>query len=1772
MNQHYQSPVYWDNIEGAPYLIKGPSPTYNLKTNSHVIELSASDAVYLRIPPHSILRLVPIDSDFTHADVAVSYSNGSGLYVDCPPSSHSTQESWFYVPNLHETGIVKIKHNEIEVTKFRFAVFVSRQEFAREIESYPFDLSSNTKRVEIRQSEEWDIEQFYVLEPNNPISINVGTNIWMELETYLPYSQDMDKRDQAYAVQVHGGKDGHSQFEFSTTPNSLTHFKVNGTSQIMGYRRNVYFANTKHNKTIYISSDRRLYFRLKGVQESNYLLSVFNRNHPSVATLVDHVQKASLKFQDDSLLDNVKRFLFSPIIAEELPQLYTLSERFLQSNEHPEGALTVASLLEKAASDLPDASQLREDAESTENRYTFYRELSPKSENEALKYFSSYFIPSTLAPIDSDNPQAIFSENRLTEQVQQTPYNHFVQLTADKETPFVYNVPSRPVPSKLRVAVINNKRTLSPKKLGIQFDDLPYKYIELDSKPNLPLSNYAISPLAESFALLEYYRNNFIGLTASAGFTQKNPPASLNRVAYAEFDLPASIEKIKIWNASKPYSDPFISLAYRSSRTFQLSETKYLERLEVVSKQFLTKLIQVNPFEQNTIRKTKVEEEIHQHWVPFLRYLEKYTLRLKNSVSPLNLNLQKSKRLSQAETQRIIQEAKRLEQKGMLIESLELWNNILYNGHSTGRSEALMNRSRLLLALHEFYLAEQQYLGIWLYEDDNEIRRKAFDQLASYYINENEYSKLVQLYAKAVKEQPNAKYFRLLAEALKMEGHNDYALLSALTSSKLNPEAMPKFLLYELAIDEEWFSIIDPGYDFLGIPKKDAYWLSRISIQRGNIEEAKQWLQDFETQNVELLQNINSQQIVADKLTSPDLTIRKEGINEWRDIQLHASSNTKHTNRWFDATYLIRQAQAEERIHITDLDVYLRGYISRKESPVILEVEGPGLFKFDVRPLFAQISKSLINDWAIIETETDVYPYPITNNMPNSSMKAIVHAEKRIGRREECIFQVGEGRHQIKIYALKNDLFIQAYQYSRPIEMGILPRLAPITIQSARQGRFMASHSPYKQNNITNVTLLSPSKNNDNDQHSAKYVHLATRPLPMSAINTDEINQDKTTRGLDSLTTEILGVAPETLLQRTSVDPKNVLDFMKTLLWLAEHCPEWRFEAQLLGEHIYHQFSHMPQMQSIHARITEDLSWERITAVAQSAGLRSEEYKGWKTESPNLRIRKNLLPPIRPEQEVLYSDKRLGIAFTNFQKSTIRIDFDMQVPDFLPNHPITVSYQLNDGEVYTIKLLKPNAPETAYITIPSGEHIVRCWIQNPVVNHFVFVTFMENVQNAGETSSPSEYTPLVPKRQRFYHVAQANQSIALPIQGPAWLRIDEYDNGAVISQYRYLEKGSQKLEIVPSGNRESGLFRIYERVPRMGENKSELRQNEYPSLSLPDPSIEIENLPSAEDPTRWFENAMGGNEDGTWSFGMKAQRRRIIEEDVLRSREFDDFLQWTASHRYHHELWDTFFHTDLINRFRSPGGPTYGLTEDIRYSPNWFPWTFHFGGDIYVQDMDDQNLASKEDMEFSARLQTAVSNTYELYPRWRTNPRLSLFARHLSLNQNSAFGVDHLDQDVYTRYKQEHQTGMRLSNTLRFNPWQDTEWWMLGGVASNELGETFQPDNLYFKTGWKQRFGQSQMDLTFHLYHFLNDADRRTSSTRKAMSMNFFHDIWLNQSHRLELGGTARYDLDYEDFTARVFLTWHFGRGRIYKDFQPGELDFMPIRDRFSPAFYQERR
>jgi hypothetical protein len=596
-----------------------------------------------------------------------------------------------------------------------------------------------------------------------------------------------------------------------------------------------------------------------------------------------------------------------------------------------------------------------------------------------------------------------------------------------------------------------------------------------------------------------------------------------------------------------------------------------------------------------------------------------------------------------------------------------------------------------------------------------------------------------------------------------------------------------------------------------------------------------------------------------------------------------------------------------------------------------------------------------------------------------------------------------------------------------------------------------------------------------------------------------------------------------------------------------EEQPDRIEKLSAAAERLAQQYPDDALLQSLWQRLSRYTGWQPVNSIINSAGIDFVSIKGWQPESPFIRIRRALLPPVAETEQIIFADQRLVLFMNNLSAVTLQIDARLDDVPFLPESPTQLIYQIDEKPTQSLSLVDKANWRRFTLAIPTGEHIVRFYQQQPVGNQYIKLRFDE----AGVALSVAQERP--------YFVSTTDAPFEFYSQGPAVLRIDELTNGNVSYRYQNVTDGWQTIRLPPTDGKSRSLFRVSQRVVNLKPEPPRNRVVQRELIPVPAPTMLLKDPVMSKKVALIDTFKLGEQEDGTLSAGLDVVRRNNQQESGA-TLPLEQFIQHRVNYRYFDEPNDVYWNTLGFFRVREHGNPSFGMDEAAYFNPDWLPFTVRSNAKVIAQVPDKQ-------LEWLAQWNISIAQAYNLHPKTRLIPSLSYFARAMSLRNSLRVRADpnfklKVDQDVFTPYKADHTQGLTPALTLEHKPWLDTVWSTKVSVGSNENLAITRPDHFATETHWQQLLGSVELDASYRMTFYQVDADRTTSSKRSYAGLGLNWQHWTSYQDRLEANLQYSYDLERRVNLGTLSFTYHFGEGRGLRDFAPNEIDFRDIRVR----------
>lgn len=648
-------------------------------------------------------------------------------------------------------------------------------------------------------------------------------------------------------------------------------------------------------------------------------------------------------------------------------------------------------------------------------------------------------------------------------------------------------------------------------------------------------------------------------------------------------------------------------------------------------------------------------------------------------------------------------------------------------------------------------------------------------------------------------------------------------------------------------------------------------------------------------------------------------------------------------------------------------------------------------------------------------------------------------------------------------------------------------------------------------------------------------VHVDPKQLPVTPSN--------------SLAVKAEANAPFSPVTNLEQAQKNLIHYLTAI----EQQPEIAESLLTKAEELTVRYPDDALLQSLFQRMSRYSTWQPVSSIINSAGIDFVSINGWQPESPFIRTRRALLPPVAENEHVIFGDQRLVLLLTNLTATSLHIDARLDDVPFLPESPTQLLYQLDERPAQQILLVDKADWLHLNLTVPTGEHSVRIYQKNPVGNQYVKLRFDDTLTN------------LILLQERPYFISTPQTPLELYSLGPSQLRIDELIDGVTSYRYQQVANGWHTISLPPPLGQSRRLMRVSQRVAVL--QPQALNNRIIPRTLIPVPVPEaVLNPPVISDKVELIDAfTLGKQQNGTLSAGLDLVRRNNQQSDNnLATDSFlaeEQFKQDRINYRYYDEPHDVYWNTQGFVRAREYGNPSFGLDESVYFNPDWLPFSVRSSAKVIAQVPRDQ-------LEALGQLDLSTSQAYNLHPKARLIPSVAYFVRAMSLrtiskaNNNPTFQRQ-VDQDVYTPYRADHTAGMTPALMLEFRPWLDTLWWNKISLGTNEDFDVTRPDHYSYEEHWQQLLGSIVLDASYRVTFYQADGPDRTDSHPRSyagLGLNWQH--WTSNQNRIDLAAQYSHDIERNANLATLSFTYHFGVGRRLRDFAPNEIDFRDNRQR----------
>jgi len=866
-----------------------------------------------------------------------------------------------------------------------------------------------------------------------------------------------------------------------------------------------------------------------------------------------------------------------------------------------------------------------------------------------------------------------------------------------------------------------------------------------------------------------------------------------------------------------------------------------------------------------------------------------------------------------------------------------------------------------------------------------------------------------------------------------------------------------------------------------------AYWRGYKAMWWGDIDEAEvQWRQAGEHAEA-LLEHLQRGDITA--LFDQNDSIEAKRLLAWPDYYQALPG----PRRWQEAGRLaVTSSAGGVRVHDQVRDRYSFAYVSKKDVPLTLSVLGPRKLRINVRMLHPSNDADVeLDGWLYLKNNAAVWQRPLLASRPSTSLALETSDLGHPGIAHTIEFDLTEGLNELELK--------------------------------------VPGHAA-----LFDVQMDAPLR------------PLANYPDPQLAFylvnNIDILRRGRVIPHRDSW------MIPKPWDWRESSYLETPEQQLSSLLWWSEHKPDQQRYYMSSALQLQQQYADRPQVRRLANRVLRGGEWQLQQNVLQSAGKRLLTRQGWSPDGAGLRLRNALLAPLNSNEFRLLGPNVWGLSRHIAAGERWQIALSLEDLNAL-KQPLRVMVQLDQQPPTAIELTSTLPRHLETLTMPSGVHQLRIWIDESVAGQLLRVGLFQQ-DNEGKV----EPWPL--ETQRSYFVATQEEPLQLRIKGPQLLQVLERVADQEKYYYVALGEGWNQPELSPRFDAPEALLRVFElaldeawQAPPTAYQPRVIDEPNH--LELP---LETSSLASL------FEHAPfepASHEDGTTSFHADWVQRHL-PEDVANQEKFMAIGVQYRKFNSHQQLYKR-LSADL--RIREYGNPSLALEGTLEWLPWWTAWRGQLQAKNYWQKPDSDN----GQLEWGTHLNGSLYQLHRLSLKSYHIPKFTLFHRAMSLRFNP-YRKGWLDQDLFTQHKQQHRIGWQLADSYTYQPWMDTAWTFKGWLNSNDaLGDTLL-DVVGISAMWRQLVGEGEFDLSLAQRYYLADDERRNSLSSTTLRLQAQWGGWSSGWDRWQVQGSLSYRLQEGQLGFMLGVTWHNTQGRVYRDFLPGEIFFKPVRQWHLPS------
>ncbi|WP_417315892.1 hypothetical protein [Cycloclasticus pugetii] len=802
-------------------------------------------------------------------------------------------------------------------------------------------------------------------------------------------------------------------------------------------------------------------------------------------------------------------------------------------------------------------------------------------------------------------------------------------------------------------------------------------------------------------------------------------------------------------------------------------------------------------------------------------------------------------------------------------------------------------------------------------------------------------------------------------------------------------------------------------------------------------------------------------------------------------------------------------------------------------QPVALSIKGPAKLRISLNLLHAKRS-SRLDDMIEVTHNGKTYRLPFLDSAVYNTHRLLSDDALWPGNLMPVLLELGPGNHRLSLRPTDHPILAHweiAVPELAPSHPVLQQHMDPA--QCAKDRRQFQTEVEQRLGGETGTVTTLPLQYTPASWQLEKERALLLEPLDCP------IESQKSTH--HSSAGELLSIEPAPIAENNGRGYSSATSVAQRLSVILDtenfsSRPALVAEANWLG----HGYPEDERIQSLLARINEQQAWAQEEIIISSAGFQRFDSTGWAPESDFLEARSELLGVRQQTDEFLvFGQASEGIIVNNSEPQRYSLRLRLAKPGYQIAPPTSLQL-LVDGELSRRVTLSQEEPvATINFSIAEGQHRISLRLSNPTSRHWVLARLRFRPDNNDNLN----WKTAVPENRRYYHRVTRETPFTAYIDQPSWLRIETYDGREWQTRFRYqAQKGEITLRRADLQGPYVRLFSLRHQPGRKALSRIEMT----PELTVTEPvnSYELTSTPSF---ALLADRLAPRPEDAGTHGGFASLQRRPDFETTGGERE--QFFETGYRYRYLQENANVFWQSEVFGRAHdSDRIGVLGGRQWISWHPDRRNWRagFYANGLWQFSGTDDQQAGS-------LLVEGRLDGRMPLGATFLWQHDVEGFARWLSENDGEGQAWDN---DVFSRYKDDHRYGINWEESLIYQPYEDARSSISIGLRTNEDLNPFRPDRFLARLGWQQYFTGTRFEVSLENRWLQADRDRQSARTQTLLDLSATWHGWQAAGKRWEFRAGLGYDLDDEQMSASLSVSLDLPGARRLRDFRPEQFVF----------------